>query len=109
MCHLGDVVLRRRHPHVMKGTQPVDKSYMLIKDKRLAKGWSQEDLAAAFETDIESLNKEREMPQTIDSTTRSDAKQNRRALRLHLWAFAIVLSVLTALNVFLTPGDWWIM
>lgn len=121
----------------MKGTQPVDKSYMLIKDKRLAKGWSQEDLAAisglstrtvqriekghppgletlkslaaAFETDIESLNKERAMSQTIDTTTRSDADQNRRALRLHLWTFAIVLSVLTALNLFLTPGDWWIL
>jgi transcriptional regulator with XRE-family HTH domain len=123
----------------MTGTQHVDKNYMQIKNMRLAKGWSQEELAAisgvstrtvqriekghppgletlkslaaAFETDIETLNTEKDMPQVIDANANhtAEAEQNRRGLKLHLWTYAIMLSVLTALNLFLTPGDWWIL
>ncbi len=49
------------------------------------------------------------MTQIVDTTTPTEAEKNQRGLRLHLWTFAIVLPVLAALNLFLTPGDWWVL
>lgn len=105
---------------------------MQIKEYRLAKGWSQEQLAAisgvstrtvqrietgqkpgletlkslaaAFETDVETLTKE---PPMVDQNL-SEKDSNLLGLKLHGRVMLIVLPVLVALNLIATPQEWWV-
>ena len=104
---------------------------MPLKNMRLARGWSQEDLAAAsglsartiqrietghrpgletrkslaaFDTDVASLQMDPAMPAPIDP----DRETNVKGLWLHLWAFVVVIAALVGLNYVATPGQLWV-
>jgi len=125
---------------------------MRVRELRLEKGWSQEQLAtvsglsvrtvqrieqggtaglesqkclaAAFETDIANLMREHTMAQTTNNNTvagepsivagqtniskADEYVQNVKGLRLHFYTFLIVLAAMFALNLVITPNDFWI-
>ncbi len=105
---------------------------MSVKRHRLARGWSQEDLAAAsglstrtiqrietgnkpgletqkslaaaFETDVESLHEDN----SVIHATKDERAANIRGLYLHVWVFALVMPVLVGVNYFATGGPIWV-
>ncbi|WP_299348528.1 helix-turn-helix domain-containing protein [uncultured Shimia sp.] len=114
------------------------KDLMSIREKRLALGWSQEQLATiaglsprtiqriengqtpgletvkslatAFETDVETLTRGKDMGLETTQTremTKAHVKEIK-GLHLHLWVFALVFPVLLMMNLFVTGGPMWV-
>ena len=109
--------------------------HMAIREKRLARGWSQEELAtvagvsprtiqriengqmpgletlkslaAAFETDVETLKRGKDMAVRAPDVGEAHVKEIK-GLHLHLWVFAIVFPVLLLMNLFVTGGPLWV-
>ncbi len=106
---------------------------MALRERRLARGWSQEDLAAAsgvstrtiqriergqepgpetirslaaaFETNVETLRK----GMTMTATSPNDISEHVRGLQLHLAIFVLVILVLTGVAVFATGSPGWVL
>lgn len=78
-------------------------------------------LAAVFETDVKSLMEEQDMtqrnetrnagPNAIDHREREaiDYVQNLKWFYIHLLLFAILNLGLLALNIAVSPGEWWVV
>lgn len=78
-------------------------------------------LAAVFETDVKTLMEEKDMTQTIQSRNSGpdaipdkesaaiDYVRNLKWFYIHLVLFAVLNLALFALNLAVSPGEWWII
>lgn len=74
-------------------------------------------IASVLETDFENLRKEQEMPTekpelpklSADEKEAMEYVRDIKAFYMHLFVFAVVITGLTIINLFFTPGYFWVL
>lgn len=82
---------------------------MSVKRHRLARGWSQEDLAAASGLSTRTIQRIETGNKPGLETQKSLAAAFETDVEfLHVWVFALVMPVLFGVNYFATGGPIWV-